>query len=294
MRLRSLVLVISLLLVAPSCSDGGSDSATTTAPTATPTTKASGTTEPAGSVPALKILVTNDDGYEAAGIDALVEGLSTIDNVEIIVYAPREQQSGQGGKSTDGPLAVTDVALLSGHPARAVDGFPADSVRVAMDEDGVEPDLVVSGINEGQNLGPLVDLSGTVGASRAAVRRGVPALAVSQGTPEKGGSYDYAAAVPLVLDWVRDHQSELLKGTQAKEVTNLNVPSCSLGAVRGLAEIPSESSGDLGEALLDQDCTGTTNIDVLKTEIPIFRAGFATINIVPTEPVLPSEVVPAA
>ena len=258
------------------------------------TTKATDTTKPGATGPTLKILVTNDDGYEAAGIDAVVEALSTIDNVELTIYAPLEQQSGQGGKSTDGPLAVTDVALLSGHPARAVDGFPADTVRVAIDEDGVEPDLVVSGINEGQNLGPAVDFSGTVGASRAAVRRGIPALAVSQGTPVKGGSYDYAAAVPLVLDWVRDHQSELLTGTQAKEVTNLNVPSCSVGAVRGLAEIPSEGAGDLAEALASQDCTSTVNVDVLKMEIPIFRAGFATINIVPNEPVKPAEVVPAA
>ena len=64
----------------------------------------------------------------------------------------------------------TRPQTASGYEARAVEGFPADTIRVAFDELGLTPDLVVSGINEGQNLGPVVDLSGTVGAARAAVR----------------------------------------------------------------------------------------------------------------------------
>ena len=77
---------------------------------------------------------------------------------------------------------------------------------MALDELGLTPDLVVSGINEGQNLGPVVDLSGTVGAARAAARRGVPALAVSQGF---GQDLDYEVAAGLVTDWIEAHADAL-------------------------------------------------------------------------------------
>lgn len=289
MRLRSLAPLVVAVLALAGCGGGGSDSSgSTSTSVASSTTKppASSTTAPARK---LKILVTNDDGYQAEGIDALVEGLATLDDVELTVYAPLAQQSGQGGKSTDGPVKVTDVTLASGHAARAVDGFPADTVRVAMDEEGVKPDVVVSGINQGQNLGPLVDISGTVGAARAAVRRGVPGMAVSQGS----GGFDYPAAVPLVLDWIRQHHAALVAGTAPDEVTNLNVPSCDIGKVRGLAEVPADLKGDVGKALGVQDCASTEPLATLKADVAAFVAGYATIDVIPNEPATPAEVVPA-
>lgn len=200
-------------MLAASC--GGSDDDGSAAPDATsttaPTTTAATTTSEAvaGDGEPLRILVTNDDSYEAEGIDALVEGLLTLDAIEVEVVAPLDEQSGQGGRSTVGDLEVTDVELASGYEARAVDGFPADSVRVAVDELGIEPDLVVSGINSGQNLGPLVDVSGTVGAARAAVARDIPALATCQGI---GDDFDYDEAVPLIVAWVEDRRDDLASG----------------------------------------------------------------------------------
>ena len=135
-------------------------------------------------VPAtLHILVTNDDGVGAPGIDAVVEALRALPDTEVTVVAPLENQSGTGGQTTPGTLTVTDTTTASGYPAKAVAGFPADSVIWAFDQAGVtqKPDLVVSGINFGQNLGPAVAISGTVGAAEAAAARGVPALAASQG-----------------------------------------------------------------------------------------------------------------
>ena len=101
----------------------------------------------------LQILVTNDDGIGADGIDAIVQALLQLDNVVVTVVAPLENQSGSGGKTTDGALTVTDAMTKSGYAAKAVAGFPADTIVWAIDQGGIDfvPDLVVSGINNGQN-----------------------------------------------------------------------------------------------------------------------------------------------
>ncbi|MEO1065644.1 MAG: 5'/3'-nucleotidase SurE, partial [Actinomycetota bacterium] len=90
------------------------------------------------------MLVTNDDGVDAPGIDALVTGLSGLDGVEIVVVAPAENQSGTAMNLTDGDVAAGSATTASGVAATAVDGFPADAVRWALANDGPF-DLVVSG-----------------------------------------------------------------------------------------------------------------------------------------------------
>ena len=281
----ALALVLSLGsagLLGACGSSGGSDSSATTAPKESKATTTAAKAEP------LQILVSNDDGYSAEGIDVLVTALQTLNDVEVTVVAPLTQQSGQGGKTTEGKLAVTDVETKSGYPAKAVDGFPADAVNVAFDELGVEPDLVITGINEGQNVGPLVDISGTVGAARAGVAHGVPALATSQGTE----SFDYESAVPFILDWVTDHREALAAGKAPVEVMSMNIPSCSTGKIRGLADV--EVGTDGTDALGPQDCASTTPEDELTTDIAAFLDGFVSLTEVPAEPATPPEVVPAA
>ena len=279
---------VGALLLA-GCSGDDGDKAD---PTTTSTTVGSSTPPTTGSsAEKLHILVSNDDGYAADGIDALVQGLGDLDDVDVVVVAPLEQQSGQGGRTTLGPLPVTDVTTKSGYPAKAVAGFPADSVRVALDELKVEADVVITGINAGQNLGPILDVSGTVGAARAAVARGIPALAVSQGSgaPE----YQYEVAVPEVLDWVRDHRDQLLDGKLDPVVTNLNVPSCAKGQMRGLAEVPTDPTGDATASIGPQDCASTVAFSPEMGEVEAFVNGYATINEVPAEPKTPADVYPA-
>ncbi|HRW39412.1 MAG: 5'/3'-nucleotidase SurE [Acidimicrobiales bacterium] len=272
---RGALVALALLLPLAACSsDGGSD-ASSPEPTADATTTSAAPAAP------LAILVSNDDGYDAEGIDALVEGLATLDDVEITVVAPATQQSGTGGSETEGDLSGEDVELRSGHPATAVEGFPADSVRYAFETMGVEPDLVVTGINEGQNLGPIVDASGTVGAARKAVSFGVPALATSQGF---GDELDYDVAVPLILDWVTEHREALAAGDAPVEVTNLNVPSCDEGELRGLLEVETDVDGDGPAALGAADCTSTVAESALEGDIDAFLAGFATIDVVAATP----------
>ena len=180
------------------------------------------------------MLVTNDDGVGAPGIDAIVEGLRGVPGIEITVVAPSGERSGSGGQTTEGPLTTTDTTTASGFEASAVDGFPADTIRAALDDLGVEPDLVVSGINSGQNLGQLTEVSGTVGAARAAVAKGVPALAVSA----EIGDPDFSTATAQALAWIENHRDELAAGDAEAVVTNMNVPTCPDGSVREVVEVP--------------------------------------------------------
>jgi 5'-nucleotidase len=271
-RIRNAIILTAALAGATlsACSSSGSDGADAT------------TTEPAAEEAApLTILVGNDDGYQAEGIDVLVEALRKVDGVTLEVVAPKEQQSGTGGKVTEGdPPAVEEVELASGFEAHAVDGYPSDAMNAAFDELDIDPDLVITGINEGQNLGPAVDLSGTVGAARVAIARGVPALATSQGA---GTPYDYEAAVPLILDWLEEHRADLAAGTAEVELTNLNVPSCDTGEVRGLAEVEPQLGGDVMASLSAADCSSTTPLAELDDDVEAFMAGYATIDVIPSE-----------
>lgn len=273
-RLRRLVACAggaALLLGAAACGDDDGGAAEPAERDTTTTVAGEAAAEP------VTVLVTNDDGVAAEGIDALVGTLTGIDGLEVVVVAPADEQSGQGGNTTDGPVESNETTTAGGYEAVAVDGFPADSVRVAIDELGIEPDLVVSGINAGQNLGPVVDLSGTVGAARAAAQRGVPALAVSQGL---GEAPDFDAGAALAVAWVTDHLDAVRAGTLGSDVVfNLNVPTCEAGDVRGEVEVASATEGN---PLAPSDCTSTASGQT--DDVSAFAAGFATLTEVPVEP----------
>lgn len=242
---------------------GGDDAASATEAPAQDTTTTTAAPE------TFRILVSNDDGYGAEGIDAMVEGLLTLEDVEVTVSAPLENQSGTSDNATPGrDEAVSQVETLSGYPATAVDGFPADSVEIGLAEMTEPPHLVVSGINEGQNIGPLTELSGTVGAARTGARAGIPALAVSQGLFVNGGPPpDYPTAVELALDWINAHRDELVAADPVDgiaAVTNLNVPTCPSGEQGELLELPvateAEAAGmDLGAVDCESPVDDPTN-----------------------------------
>jgi 5'-nucleotidase len=125
------------------------------------------------------ILVTNDDGVHSAGLLALAQALRQVGDVSVI--APDSNRSAIGrGITIHNPLHVEEVALADGTPALATDGTPVDCVRFAalglLDR---RPDMIVSGINLGLNLGDDVTYSGTVAAALEGTLLGIPALAVS-------------------------------------------------------------------------------------------------------------------
>ncbi|MCL9795958.1 5'/3'-nucleotidase SurE, partial [Frankia sp. AgKG'84/4] len=209
---RLAVAVATVLLAAAAC--GSSGSADTAAPASASSTSASSAAPAPASATAtrpadttLDVLVTNDDGVSSAGIDAVARAIAALPNTTVKIVAPAANQSGTGGKTSGGEVSHNDDRTASGQPAVAVSGFPADAVNVALDALGLKPDLVVSGINEGQNLGPVVNLSGTVGAARAAAQRGIPALAASEGL---GDTYDYAPGAAQVVAWITAHRAALL------------------------------------------------------------------------------------
>jgi 5'-nucleotidase len=224
----------------------------------------------------LRVLVTNDDGVGAPGIDALVKGLRTLDRVSVTVVAPATNQTGTSDRTSPGPLATSSAWTASGYKAIAVQGFPADTVNFALDG-GVpkKPHLVASGINSGQNLGPVVITSGTVGAARAAVRRGVPAVAISQGAGEPP---HYAAGVRVAVRWVKEHRKTFTKKNPEPptDVANINVPTCTAGKVRGVVEVPSATTGDAGTA---SDCTSTLKNPT--DDVIAFANGYAAVSRVP-------------
>ena len=274
-RITAACLAATLVLAACGGDDGGGGDDQAADDTEAPAEDTTTTT--AAPAETFRILVSNDDGYGAEGIDALVEGLLTLDDVEVTVYAPLENQSGTSDSTTPGEEATSEVETISGYPAVAVDGFPADSVEAGLAAAAEPPHLVVSGINEGQNIGPLTELSGTVGAARTGARAGIPALAVSQGLFVNGGPEpDYPTAVELAVAWVEEHRDELSAAEPVDgvaEVTNINVPTCPSGEVGELVEVPvateAQAAGlDIGAV----DCEAGPNADV-SNDVTAFLAG---------------------
>src|SRR3954451_4686759 len=142
---------------------------------------------------AYRILVTNDDGVRAPGILALAQALQSVG--EVTIAAPAENQSGKGHSIvTSDPIFVDQVALAGGLPAFSILATPATCVKVGVRAlMTARPDLVVSGINRGYNLGMVAYVSGTAGAAREAALMGIPAIAASLSVSET--NYTVAAEI---------------------------------------------------------------------------------------------------
>jgi 5'-nucleotidase len=241
-----------------------------------PTTTEAPTTTAAPKV--LEVLVTDDDGYNAPGIDAVVEYLRTRADMHVTVVAPATNQSGAGDKSTDGQLVATDVTTASGYPAKAVAGFPADSVNWALGGGiPVKPDLIVSGSNLGQNYGPLTTISGTVGAAATGARKGIHGISISQGFPAEGQAYDFPSSITVLTAYLNGALSTYRDGT-APLLVSINVPTCPAGvALLPTLELPS-ATGDNGRPLgAVTTCDGTPASPV--DDIDGFNAGHAVISV---------------
>jgi 5'/3'-nucleotidase len=151
----------------------------------------------------LRVLLTNDDGIDADGLQALRRALAALDDVELAVIAPDGNRSATARSITfRRPLWVTEIPFADGASGYACDGTPVDCVRLATLGlvDGFEPDVIVSGINHGSNLGDDIAYSGTVAAALEGVVLGIPAIAVSQQPREL--SFDFTAAAAFTARMV--------------------------------------------------------------------------------------------
>lgn len=168
-----------------------------------------------------RILVTNDDGYFSAGIKALAAALRTLGDVTVV--APQTEASAVGhGLTLRRPLRLERV----GDEEYAVDGTPTDCVNIAIDEvlEG-PPDLVVSGINRGLNIGDDVTYSGTVAGAFEGALLGYQAIAISQQITGDEPDFTTAAALAAVL------AAQLLdEPLPVRTFLNVNVPA---GEARG-------------------------------------------------------------
>jgi len=163
----------------------------------------------------MKILVTNDDGIRAPGIRVLAEVLRSIG--EVTVVAPDRERSAVGHALTlHHPLRATEIRPS----VFAVDGTPTDCVNLGIHTLlGSRPDIVVSGINCGANMGDDITYSGTVSAAMEATLMGIPALAVSLVTAGRGDNY--ADAAHVVAGLVRIVGT---RGLPRDTFLNVNVP----------------------------------------------------------------------
>ena len=183
------------------------------------------------------ILVTNDDGVHSPGLLALKQALEPLGRVSVI--APDSNRSAIGrGITIHHPLHVEEVRLADGSAAFATDGTPVDCVRFGTLGliEGPPPDVIVSGINLGVNLGDDVTYSGTVAAALEGILLGFPAIAVSAQATDldaaqwDGTAYDFRAAADFAARLV----PRMLDGAvSAGALLNVNAPGLEPSAVRG-------------------------------------------------------------
>src|SRR5690242_18679303 len=185
----------------------------------------------------LRVLLTNDDGIDAEGLQALRRELVALDDVELAVIAPDGNRSATARSITfRRPLWVAEVPFDDGTRGYACDGTPVDCVRLAALGliEGFEPDLIVSGINHGSNLGDDITYSGTVAAALEGVVLGVPGIAVSQQSTARemdfrlGERFDFEAAAAFAARLVDTLDDVPLP---AGTLLNVNVPGGEIGGV---------------------------------------------------------------
>jgi 5'-nucleotidase len=184
----------------------------------------------------VRILLTNDDGIEAEGLQALRRALRDAPGVELHVIAPDSNRSATARSiTTRSPLSVEEVDFGDGSSGYATDGTPVDCVRFAdLGLVGERPDMIVSGINHGANLGDDITYSGTVAAALEGIILGIPAIAVSQQSGRQemdfrpGADFDFKVAAGFTAELVG-----LLDAERMAEGTLINV-NCPAGKPSGI------------------------------------------------------------
>ncbi len=170
--------------------------------------------------------MTNDDGIAAPGLQALRRALVALDaDLDVVTIAPDSNRSASARSiTTRSPLAVEEVTFEDGQVGYATDGTPVDCVRFAeLGLGGGRPDLIVSGINHGANLGDDITYSGTVAAALEGIVLGIPAVALSQQSSSGGmgyvhGSFEFGLAAEFSARLVDRLRTEAMP-----EATLINV-----------------------------------------------------------------------
>lgn len=178
----------------------------------------------------MRLLLTNDDGVRARGLEALAAALRGAH--DIVIAAPQEEQSGASHRLTlDRPLRA--IPKREDGPGWAIPGTPADCVKLALHNLVEGPiDAVISGINRGSNQGVLAHYSGTVAAAKEAALAGLPAIAISL-CSYRGRHFDDAAA--LAADLI---PRLLAAPWSERSMVNINIPDKPRSEIAGLKVAP--------------------------------------------------------
>jgi 5'/3'-nucleotidase len=185
----------------------------------------------------MKVLLTNDDGIQATGLNTMRRALLEVPGVELAVIAPDSNRSATARSiTTREPLWVEEIEFGDGTTGFATDGTPVDCVRfAALGLVEFEPELIVSGINHGSNLGDDITYSGTVAAALEGIVLGVPAIAVSQQSNKReldfrlGREFGFDTAATFVARMVEELESvPMPEGT----LLNVNVPAGDVNGAR--------------------------------------------------------------
>lgn len=176
----------------------------------------------------MKLLLTNDDGILSEGLHALYNIFCRRHDVTVV--APDRERSAVGhGITLHTPLRCSKVGLGNGAKGYAVTGFPADCIKLGVNEIlGIKPDMVISGINPGANVGLNVNYSGTVAAAKEAALYGIPAISVSM-----------AAGSHLIYTEIAGFMEKLSakvldEGLAAGTFLNVNFPNLPFDQIRGV------------------------------------------------------------
>lgn len=232
----------------------------------------------------MKVLIVNDDGIDAVGINVLAEVFSA--KHEVLVVAPREQRSGYSHAMTFEADIEYERAERP-YPAYAISGSPADCTKMGLlcFNEGAPVDLVLSGINAGPNLGIDVLYSGTVAAATEGATAGIPSIAVSM-CKKKAPEEKYREAARFILD----NAEKLISLWQVgKGVINVNYPV--LIPVKGekitrTAMIPYHDKYERGTALNSYKAVWGAlpdDADIADSDVGYAARGFVTVTPLTTD-----------
>lgn len=248
-----------------------------------------GTVAAQQTLPPLRILITNDDGIDSEGIKALVTALQPFATVTVSAPAVNHSGAGQSVTIFTRPIRV-DARQVSGVPGYSVHGSPADSVIYGLlgpQQEKPPFDLVISGINEGENVGGATFVSGTVGAARQAAMIGIPAIAVSQ-QHVRDRPYDYRVAARFTAQLA---QAMHRLGARAPALVSVNVPT---GTPKGVKQVraggmPFQMTGVVREGEVDGAPAyrlklGGTPIAPAGSDTAALNEGYITVTVLGLDP----------
>jgi len=172
-----------------------------------------------------RILISNDDGINSSGLNALSQALKPLGQV-IIIAPDREQSASSHALSLHRPLRIDKLS----ENVYSVDGTPTDCINLAINGflKNKKPDLIVSGINKGENLGDDITYSGTVSAAIEGTLLGIPSIAISQ---EGRSDFDFEAANYYIYDLAK---YVLFNPIPRNTLLNINIPNLPLNKIKGI------------------------------------------------------------